>query len=131
MTQIEVQVNEGSKPKHTLIRFNGHTTRRAQVDDDLPPVIFAFLILENANAKFINEMVESQSSAFIRSQAMYVQSDQGATIDIRLTPQDRMLVPFHNIAFINVDILPITGEISMPDKAGVERLSDGSEPTKH
>ena len=127
MTQIEVQVND-QKVKHILVRFNGHITSVGR-GDGLPPVIYAFLILENANDDFINKMVEEQSSAFIRSQSMYVQREQGAIIDIRAIPQDRMLVPFHNIAFIDVDISPMM-EMPMPDENGIQRLSNGTEPMK-
>lgn len=129
MTQIEMRVTEGTK-RHTLVRFRGHINRQGQAAG-LPKVIYAFLILENANETFINEMIEKQGSAFVRSQVMYVQRDQGAVIDIRLTPQDRMVVPFHNIAFIDSEVLPLIGELSLPDEAGIERLSDGSEPTKN
>ncbi len=125
----EIQIKEKSVSKHTVIRFNGHITWEGR-SNGLPELIYAFLILENADQAFISKMIEDQSRAFINSQAMYVQRDQGAIIDLRMTPQDRMLVPFHNIAHIDADVLPMTGELSAPDEAGVERLSSGKEPLK-
>jgi hypothetical protein len=113
----------------TVVRFNGHITWEGRAGG-LPETIHAFLILENADEKFISEMVEAQSRAFIGSQAMYVQRDQGAIVDLRVMPRNRMLVPFHNIAYIDVDVIPMTGELSAPDELGVERLSNGEEPTK-
>lgn len=125
----EIQVTEKRTPTRHVVRFNGHITWEGR-SNGLPEIIYAFLILENADEKFIGEMVENQSGAFIRSQAMYVQRDQGALIDIRQRPQDRMLVPFHNIAFIDVEVNLMTGDLSMPDEQGVERLSNGEEPLK-
>ncbi len=130
MTQVKVNITEAPNSQHALIRFNGHINARGR-GDGLPATIFAFVIVENANSKFISDMIESQSGAFIRSQAMYVQRDQGAIIDIRDIPDQRMLVPFHNIAYIDVDVMPLVGELSLPDEEGVERLSNGAEPTKH
>lgn len=127
--QTEIQITEKRVPKHSVIRFNGHITWEGRMNG-LPEVIHAFIILEDADAAFINKMIEDQTRSFINSQAMYVQRDQGAVIDLRIAPQDRMLVPFHNIAYINADLLPMTGELSAPDEKGVERLSDGKEPLK-
>jgi hypothetical protein len=41
-----------------------------------------------------------------------------------------MGVPFHNIAYIDVDVLPITGELTRADEEGMEHLSNGEEPVK-
>ena|SRR5713226_150509 len=112
-----------------VIRFNGHITWEGR-SNGLPEVIYAFIITEGADATFITKVIEDQSRAFIVSQAMYVQREQGKIIDIRQTPQDRTLVPFHNIAFIDVSVFPMTGELSTPDEAGVERLTNGKEPVK-
>ena len=127
--QPEIQITEKRAPTQHVIRFNGHITWEGR-SNGLPEVIYAFLILENADEKFINEMIENQSGAFIRCQAMHVQRDQGAIVDLRLTPKDRMLVPFHSISFINVEVFPLVGELSAPDERGIERLSDGKEPLK-
>jgi|SRR5882724_3504532 len=127
--QAEIQITEKRAPTHHVIRFNGHITWEGR-SNGLPEVIYAFIILENANQALVNKMIEDQSRAFINSQSMYVQRDQGAIIDLRITPQDRMLVPFHNIAYIDAELLPMTGELSGPDEEGIERLSDGKEPLK-
>ncbi len=112
-----------------VIRFNGHITWEGR-SNGLPEVIYAFIITEDANPGFINKAIEDQSRAFIASQAMYVQREQGKIIDLRQTPQDRMLVPFHNIVFIDASVFPMTGELSAPDEKGVERLKNGEEPVK-
>lgn len=130
MTEIEVSVREPRKPSTIVLRFNGHITWGGQTNG-LPPTIFAFLITQDLDMATITKLIEEQSGAFIRSQAMYVQRDQGQIIDIRFKPQDRMLVPFHNIAFITVDLVNMAGELSEADEEGVERLPDGSEPLKN
>lgn len=112
-----------------IIRFNGHITWAGRADG-LPKVIYAFLITENANEPFITKLIEDQTRAFVASQVMYAQRDQGQILDLRLTPKDRMLVPFHQISCIDVDVIPMTGELSMPDEKGIERLENGEEPVK-
>ncbi len=129
MTAIEVQVKESPKPQQVVVRFNGHISWKGQADG-LPPTIFAFLIAQDCDMPIIAKLIEDQSGAFIRSQAMYVQREQGKIIDLRIKPQDRMVVPFHNIAFMTVDLINIAGELSEPDENGVERLSNGQEPVK-
>ena len=111
-----------------VIRFNGHITWEGQANG-LPPVIWAFLVVDGANDQFIVEQIEIQTAAFLRSQAMFVQREQGKVIDLRLTPAGRMVVPFHEIAYIDVDVLPLIGELSY-EEDGVEKLSDGAEPVK-
>jgi hypothetical protein len=113
----------------TLIRFNGHITWAGQ-SNGLPPLIQAFVILEDPITEFINQMVEQTVGLFTRNQCMFVQREQGKPIDVRLTPAGRMGVPFHNIAYIEVDVLPITGELTRADEEGMERLSNGEEPVK-
>lgn len=117
-------------PSQYLIRFNGHISWEGQ-SNGLPSVIFAFLIFEGDDTNFINQLIETQTAAFLRSNAMYVQRDQGKIVDLRQTPQDRMVVPLHWITNITVDIKRLIGELSEADEAGVERLKDGKKPLKN
>jgi len=112
-----------------VIRFNGRISWEGQANG-LPETIYAFLIFDGDDSKKMNELIESQSLAFVRSQCMIVQRDQGKVIDLRQTPQDRMLVPMHWIVNIAVDINPMVGELSQADETGVERFKDGTEPVK-
>jgi hypothetical protein len=130
MTNIQVQVSEGPKPKQVVIRFNGHITWAGQ-SNGLPETIYAFLIVQDAEMVIVNKLIEDQSVAFVRSQAMYVQKEQGKIIDLRIHATERMLVPFHNISCITVDLINMDGLFSEPDEEGVERLPDGSEPLKN
>lgn len=130
MTSIQVQVNEGPKPKQMVIRFNGHITWEGQ-SNGLPETICAFLIVQDAEMGMVNKLIEEQQGAFIRSQAMYVQREQGKIIDLRFHAHERMLVPFHSIAIMTVDLINMDGTVSEPDADGVERLPDGSEPLKN
>lgn len=130
MTSIQVQVNEGAKPKQMVIRFNGHITWAGRANG-LPEIIYAFLIVQDAKMEMVNELIENQQGAFIRSQAMYVQREQGKIIDLRFHAHERMVVPFHNIALMTVDLINMDGTVSEPDENGVERLSDGSKPLKN
>lgn len=113
----------------TLIRFNGHITWEGRTNG-LPEVIYAFVILDEATPEFIVQMIEQQMNWFTSRQLMFVQREQGEVIDIRTAIAQRMAVPFHTIAFIDVDVMPLTGELSNPDESGVERLSNGEEPVK-
>jgi hypothetical protein len=112
-----------------IIRFNGHISRDGQANG-LPEIIYAFLLFDGDDTEEMNKLIESQSVAFVRSQAMIVQRNQGKVIDLRQTPQDRMLVPMHWIVNVSVDINPIIGELSYADSEGIERFKDGSEPVK-
>ncbi len=113
----------------TVIRFNGHITWEGQ-SNGLPETIYAYLISDGLDDSAILQLTESQLRQFVGSQMMSVQKDQGALIDLRKTPQGRMAVPFHMIAYIDVDVIPMTGELSNLDESGVERLENGEEPVK-
>lgn len=127
MTTIQVNITDKPKPTHTVVRFNGHITWEGQAAG-LPKVVFAFVIVQNADRELINKVVEEQSFAFISRQVLFVQRDQGKVIDCRINAQDRMMVPFHSIAYMSVDLVNMTGELSEPDAEGVERLADGNVP---
>ncbi len=113
-----------------VIQFNGHISWEGQ-SNGLPSVIRAFLIFDGDDRNAINNLIESQSSAFIRSQAFYAQKDQGQIVDLRVTPSDRMLVPFCWIVKIDVDLFPLTAELPEADEHGVQRLKNGEEPLKN
>ena len=112
-----------------VIRFIGKVSWEGQTNG-LPPEIYAYIIFEGDEKKDIDAVIEQQAAAFVRMQAMAVQKEQGKVIDIRQTPADRMLVPFRWIVMLSSDIHHMIGELSAPDEAGIERLSDGSEPKK-
>jgi hypothetical protein len=112
-----------------VIRFIGQISWDGQANG-LPKEIYAFLIYEGDDKQVINNLIEAQATAFVRSQAMFVMRDQGKTIDLRATPADRMLVPMRWIVNITTDMHPLIGELSQADPQGIERLKDGSEPTK-
>jgi hypothetical protein len=113
----------------TVIRFNGHITWEGQ-SNGLPETIYAYLVSDGLDDDAILQLMENQLRQFVGSQMMSVQKDQGSLIDLRKTPQGRMAVPFHMIAYIDVDVIPMTGELPNPDEDGVERLEDGTEPVK-
>ena len=129
MADIQVQINESAKPNQVVIRFNGHISWEGQ-RNGLPETIFAYIIVQDAEMSIVNKLIEEQSGAFIRSQAMYVQKNQGEIIDLRYHAHQRMLVPFHNVICITVDLINMDGTFSEPDADGVERLSNGKEPIK-
>lgn len=112
-----------------VIRFTGKISWDGQANG-LPPEIYGFLIFEGDDTSAINALIESQASAFVRSQVMLVQRDQGKIIDLRQTPQDRMLVPMRWIVNIRADVHLMVGELSVTDEQGVERLKNGEEPVK-
>jgi len=112
------------------IRFNGHISWEGQ-SNGLPATIHAFLVVDGNNSAAINELIESQLRASIGSQSFCCQKDQGQIIDLRTVPSDRMLVPFHWITRIDVDLFPLPVELSEADEVGVQRLKDGTEPLKN
>jgi len=112
-----------------VIRFNAKISWEGQ-SNGLPPVIYSYVIYEGDDSSTINKIIEDQAAVFIRCQCMAAQKDQGSLIDLRQTPQERMLVPFRWIVTITTDVIKMVGEMSDPDEHGVERLDDGSEPLK-
>ena len=117
------------KPNQYVIRFIAKVSWEGQANG-LPPELNAYIIYEGDSVAEMNQIMESQAGAFARMQSMAVQKEQGKLIDLRQCPADRMLVPFRWIVSLSCDINRITGELSVADDDGIERLSDGSEPVK-
>jgi|ERR1700676_2922890 len=115
-------------PQH-VIRFTGKISWEGRVNG-LPDEIYAFLTFDKYDREAFNNAIVAQSEAFVRSQVMVVQRDQGQIIDLNQMPQERMLVPFKWIVNISVAVHPVVGEISIPDEDGIELLKDGTEPVK-
>lgn len=113
----------------TVIRFNGHITWEGQTNG-LPETIYAYLISDGLDDDAILQLMADQLRQFVSCQMMSVQKDQGSLIDLRKTPQGRMAVPFHMIAYIDADVIPMAGELSNADEDGIEKLSNGEEPVK-
>ena len=113
------------------LKFTGKISWEGQ-SNGLPPEIYAYVILEGAGGpqekSFIDQTIETQAAAFMRSQAMYVQRNQGEIIDIRQTPSERILVPFKWIVSISATLHVLGAELSQPDGEGKEILRDGSTP---
>jgi hypothetical protein len=112
-----------------VIRFNGHVSWDGRANG-LPETIYAFLMMKGYDRAMYNQAIEAQFAAFAASQFMVVAKDQGSLIDARQMPADRMAVPIRWITCIDVNIIPMVGELSLPDEKGVERLDNGEEPLK-
>jgi hypothetical protein len=113
------------------LKFTGKISWEGQANG-LPPEIYAFIILEGfggAQEKaFIDQTIEQQAAAFHRTQTMVVQRDQGRMLDMRVTPADRIIVPFKWIVSISASIHKLGAELTEPDGEGVERLKDHTTP---
>lgn len=112
-----------------VIRFNAHISWEGQ-SNGLPKTLYAFIIFDGNDRAAINDIIEKQSGGFLRMGAFFCQKDQGSIIDLLRVPQERMLVPMRWITHLDVDVLPMVGELPMADEHGVERLSNGTEPLK-
>jgi hypothetical protein len=112
-----------------VIRFTGKISWEGQANG-LPPEIYAFLIFTEYEQEKFNAAIENQCGQFIYHRGMAVQRDQGALIDLRQMPQDRMWVPMDWIVSITPSVHNLTGELPIADHEGVERLEDGTEPIK-
>jgi len=112
-----------------VIRFNGHISWEGQANG-LPKVIHAFLMFDSYDKPVFIDAINSQTAAFITARGMTVQREQGQIIDINQMPQERIYVPMAWIVTIDVDVFPLTGEMSNADDDGTELLVDGSEPVK-
>jgi len=112
------------------IQFNAHVSWEGR-SNGLPSVLKSFLIYDGDDTKAINDLIEVQSGAFVRSQAFFTQREQGQLIDLRATPSDRMLVPLRWIVKIDVSLHPLTAELPETDEHGVQRLKNGEEPLKN
>lgn len=116
-------------PNQYLIKITGVISWEGQYNG-LPKEMFAFILYNGDDTETINKHIEEQMASFIRAQMMFAQRDQGAIIDVRMTPQDRIAVPFRWIVYFYATVDKLTGELSEPDEKGVERLADGTEPVK-
>lgn len=116
-------------PSQYVIKITGQISWEGR-ENGLPEEIYAFIIYEGDDSAQINKQIEDQMAAFIRTQMMFVQRDQGAVIDIRMTPQDRIAVPFRWIVKFYASVEKLVGELSAPDEEGIERFQDGTIPVK-
>lgn len=114
-------------PPQYVIKITGDISWEGQANG-LPKSIYAFLIYEGDDASDISSLIENQMGAYLRAQTMFVQRDQGQVIDLRETPQDRMCVPFRWIVKFHAKVDKLSGELSIADENGVERLKDGKKP---
>jgi hypothetical protein len=128
--QVNIQQAQQSKPTQYVIRFIAQISWEGQ-SNGLPPEIYAYVVYEGDDSAVINKIIEDQSGAFIRWQAMAAQKEQGRVIDLNQTPAERMLVPFRWIVSLTSDVHKLGAELSEADEKGVERLSDGTEPLKN
>ena len=112
-----------------VIRFNAHISWEGQ-SNGLPEVVYTYLIFNGSDSEEINKIIEAQTAGFISMQAIVAQKDQGAIIDVKKVPQDRMLVPFRWITKIDVTVTALVGEMTNSDENGVELLTNGDEPIK-
>ena len=111
------------------LKFTGKISWEGQ-SNGLPAEIYAYILIESeggpSEKPFIDSTIEQQSMAFIRMQAMAVQRDQGAMIDLRQTPAERILVPFRWIVSIGTSIHRLGAEMPETDENGAQRLKDGT-----
>jgi hypothetical protein len=128
--QVNIQQLEKPKPTQYAIRFTAQISWEGQ-SNGLPPEIYAYVIYAGDDSEVINKIINEQVGEFIRWQAIAAQKEQGKIIDLRQTPAERMLVPFRWIVAITSDVNKLGAECSEPDKNGVERLTDGSEPPRN
>jgi hypothetical protein len=113
----------------TLIRFNGHVNHKGR-GDGLPETIYAFRVLQDPDAELINKVIEHQINTFTSRQMMFVQRNQNEMVDLYSNLTSQMAVPFHNLACIDTDVIPMVGELSTADESGKELLPNGEEPVK-
>jgi hypothetical protein len=108
-----------------IIKFIGKISFEGQMND-LPPEIYGFVTLQDANNKTVTDAIAGQFGRYREMGGMVSEKNQGAPINLQVTWLGHMYVPFNWIVSIQVALINLTQEISVPDEQGVERLSDGT-----
>ena len=112
-----------------VIQFNAAISWEGQANF-LPPVLHSYLIFDQYDKDVFDKVIDQTLQAFIGRQAFICDREQGQPSDIRQFPANKLLVPFRWIVGITVEVRNLVGEMSTPDSDGVERLTNGEEPSK-
>lgn len=96
----------------------------------LPPEIYAFMTLQDANNELIIDAAAKQFAAFRNMGGMIVETSQGAPDNRQVAWLTRMFVPFEWIVSITLALNNLTRDIPVADEKGVERMADGNEVVK-
>jgi len=115
---------------HQIIRFIGKISWEGQANG-LPPEIYGFITLQDADNAAVNNAVAAQFGVYRAMGGMVVEKNQGALIDMQVNWLSRMYVPFDWIVSVQVAFTNLSQEISQPDEEGVERLTDGTKLVKN
>lgn len=113
-----------------VIKFIGKISLVGQANG-LPPEIYGFLVLQDANNAVIADAVANEFGRYRQMGGMVVEKNQGAPIDMQVSWLSRMYVPFEWIVNISVSLNNLSHEITITDEKGVERLGNGSEAVKN
>lgn len=116
-----------SQPTQHLLKITAKISWEGQMNG-LPNEVHSFVIYTGEDPSVINTVIENEISTFSRYQLMFAQRDQGQTIDLHKTPQDRIAIPFRWIVNFYVTVTKLGAELSEPDHEGVERFSNGKKP---
>jgi hypothetical protein len=114
-------------PLQHVIKITAHISWEGRANG-LPEEVSAYVIYTGENPADVNAIIEAEISTFARYQMMFVQRDQGQVIDIRLTPQDRIGIPFHWIVNFSITVSKLGAELSEANEEGLEVFQDGSKP---
>jgi len=99
------------------ITFTGHISREGQLEG-LPKEIYAFMLIETDSKGGIVKAIERQSAEFFVAGGMAVSKDPAATRDPNKLDLNRMFVPMHWIAFIDVQVRQVVNIDGPTDKEG-------------
>jgi hypothetical protein len=112
-----------------LIRFNGHISWEGR-SNGLPETIYSSVVYDG-EVNGMLEAVAQQSKRACGMGGMMVEKEPGKLTEVGKISTNVMFVPMHWIVSMDVSILRLNGEMPLPDEQGIERLKDGSTPTKH
>jgi len=113
-----------------IIKFIGKISFEGKMNG-LPPEIFGFVTLQDADNKTISDAIAGQFGRYREMGGMVSEKDQGSPVNRQITWLGHMYVPFHWIVNVQVALINLSQEISVPDEKGVERLVDGTELVKN
>jgi hypothetical protein len=94
----------------------------------LPEEVSSYVIYTGENPADIGGIIEAEIGTFARYQMMFAQRDQGQIIDLHMTPQDRIGIPFRWIVNFYITVTKLGAELSEANEEGVEVFQDGSKP---
>jgi hypothetical protein len=111
-----------------LVRFNAKISWEGRMNG-LPEVVHTYVIFQG-NGPGLVQAIYDHTKTIVSMHGITVEKEPGKMSVFGKVSNNAMYIPMQWIVFMDVDILPMSGEMPIEDANGVPRLSDGKEPVK-